>query len=459
MSIINRRRFIAGSAGCAAAACAFGSNAATGETDIVVVGAGAAGIAAARRIAPTKARLVVVEAADRVGGRCLTDNAVFGVPYDIGARWIRGSDLNPITPLAASLGLDIYPAPPGHRVRIGRRYAREGEMEDYLTAVVRATRAVAEAGRGRPDIPAAQALPKDLGEWQRTVEFLLGPFVCGKDLAGVSAADFSRGIDRDVDAFCRQGLGALMAKLAQGLPTQLSSPATRIEWGGRTGISVDTPKGTIAARAAIVTVSTGLLAGEKIKFSPDLPRRQLDAIAKLGLGSYDHIALELTGNPLGLQRDEMLFERSETNRTAAVLANVSGTPLCMVEVGGSFGRQLSASGEKAMVSFAIDWLAGLYGNDLKKAVRRSHATRWNEDPWALGAMSAAAPGGQPARLALAEPLRDHLYFAGEATHETLWGTVGGAWVSGERAADLALKRLGFIAEPTQAREQPRARRR
>ncbi len=94
-----------------------------------------------------------------------------------------------------------------------------------------------------------------------------------------------------------------------------------------------------------------------------------------------------------------------------------------------------------MVAFALDWLASLYGSEVKQAVRRTHATRWNKQPWVLGAFSVASPGGQWARRALAEPLRERLWFAGEAAHETLWGTVGGAWEAGERAAEAALKRI------------------
>lgn len=100
-----------------------------------------------------------------------------------------------------------------------------------------------------------------------------------------------------------------------------------------------------------------------------------------------------------------------------------------------------------MTAFALDWLAGLYGGDVRKAVKRTSATRWNDEPWVLGASSVAAPGGQPARRILMEPVRERLWFAGEAVHETLWGTVGGAWESGERAAEAALRRLGFLSEP------------
>jgi len=448
MTVLSRRRFLAASAASAASA---GSSAiaaqATGDFDVVIIGAGAAGIAAARRLAGTKAKITVVEASGRLGGRGFTDTVTFGVPFDRGAHWIHVPDLNPVTPLAMKSGFDIYPAPPGGRVRIGRRYARIGEMEDYLTATVRANRAIGEAGRGRQDVSCAQALPKDLGDWQPTIEFVLGPFGCAKDLAEVSALDFSRSVERNNDMFCREGLGTLIAKLADTLPVQLSRPASRIDWSERNRIEISTAKGLLGARTVIVTVSTSVLMSDKLKFEPELPRRYLDAIEKLRLGSYDHIALELPGNPLALQRDELVFEKAESARTAAILANISGSTLCTIEVAGKFGADLAASGEPAMVAFALDWLTALYGADIRRAVKRTSATRWNQEPWTLGAFSAAAPGGQWARAALAEPVRDRIFFAGEATHETLWGTVGGAWASGERAADAVLRKLGLAGVP------------
>jgi monoamine oxidase len=112
-----------------------------------------------------------------------------------------------------------------------------------------------------------------------------------------------------------------------------------------------------------------------------------------------------------------------------------------------------------MVAFALEWLTGLYGNDIKKAAVRTHATHWNDEPFVLGAFSAAAPGGQPARRVLMEPLNGRIWFAGEAVHETLWGTVGGAWESGERAAEAALRRIGALAEPEEERPASSRRRR
>src|SRR5437588_14597 len=116
-------------------------------------------------------------------------------------RWSRRSFLAAGAAATAApargTGLEVYPAPPGQRLRIGRRYARESEMEDYLAALVRANSAIFEAVRGRVDVSCAQALPKDLGDWRSTIEFFLGPFGCGKELAEISALDFSRSAERD----------------------------------------------------------------------------------------------------------------------------------------------------------------------------------------------------------------------------------------------------------------------
>lgn len=424
-----------------AAAPALGAVPSSGSVDVVVIGAGAAGIAAARRLAGAGKRFAVVEATDRIGGRCITDTGLFGVPFDRGAHWIHFADANPVAKLAAQAKLDVYPAPLGQTLRIGRRNAREGEMESFLSGLVRSSRAIADAARGKTDVPASRVLPKELGEWRPVIEFVLGPYGCTKDLAEVSAFDFAKLQERDTEAFCRQGYGALLAKLAQGLPVQLAAPVTGIDWS-HNAVAVQTAKGALFAHAAIVTASTSALIGGAMKFKPALPKRQLDALAKLSLGSLDHIALELEGNPLGLRVDDLVFEKASGNRTAALLANVSGSSLCVVDVGGSFGKGLAAQGEAAMVAFATDWLADLYGTDVKKAVKRSHATQWNKEPYVLGAASATAPGGEPGRKLLMEPLSNRIWFAGEAVHETLWGTVNGAWESGERAADAVIKRLG-----------------
>jgi monoamine oxidase len=444
---ITRRDFLAASA--AAIAPVLGARAWAAplprEADIVVIGAGAAGIAAARRIVAANRKVVVLEATGQIGGRCLTDSATFDAPFDRGARWIHNPDTNPMIKLARGAGLDVVPAPLGQKIRIGRRNARAGEVEELLATLVRATRAIDDSSRGKVDVSCASALPKDLGDWAATVEFLLGANATGKDLKEVSATDKIRAQDRSAALACRQGLGTLIAKLGDGVPVSLATPATRIAWSGR-DVTVETQAGKIAARAAIVTASSNVLTSGVLKFAPELPKRVLDAASKVSLGSYDHIVLQLPGNPLGLSRDDVVIEQSKDARTAFMIANMGGSLLCSIDVAGSFGRDLSAQGEAAMVAFAVEWLSKLFGSDVAKAVKKSSATRWNAAPFALGAMSAASPGAQPSRKILMEPVGS-LFLAGEAAHETLWGTVDGAWESGERAAEAALRKIGAIRDP------------
>ncbi|MES1147953.1 MAG: FAD-dependent oxidoreductase, partial [Bradyrhizobium guangdongense] len=315
-----------------------------------------------------------------------------------------------------------------------------------------------EAARGKLDVSAASALPKDLGDWAGTAEFVLGASFAGKDLKEFSAIDKARAQDRNSAIACRQGLGTLITKLGEQAPVALSTPANRIVWSNR-DVSVETPAGKIAARTAIITVSTNVLMAGAIKFAPDIPKRTLDAASKLGLGSYDHIVLQLPGNPFGLARDDIVIEQSNSTRTALLYANIGGSSLCSIDVGGSFGRDLSAQGEQAMAAFAKEWLTKLFGSEATAGIKKIAATRWNASPFIMGAMSASAPGGQLSRKILTEPI-GCMYLAGEATHETLWGTVDGAWESGERAAEAALRRIGALKEepadlPTQSTRRRR----
>ncbi|MCL2714236.1 MAG: FAD-dependent oxidoreductase [Alphaproteobacteria bacterium] len=449
-AMLTRRGFLSAAAGLAALpVSSHGAPLARSrDADIVVVGAGAAGIAAARRIMGANRKVVVVEAGPQIGGRCITDQGTLDVAFDRGARWLHNPD-GTIAQLVPSIGLEVAALPLGQRLRIGRRDARGREIEKYLAAVGRANRAIEEAARGKLDsscatVLAAKDVAKDLGDFLGTVEFSLGAAYAGKDLKELSAIDKARAQDRNIALGCPQGLGTLIARFGEQIPVTLSAPVSRINWSGRE-VAVETPTGRIAARAAIVTVSTNVLTSGDIRFSPELPRRTLDAAAKLGLGSYDHIMLQLSGNPLGLAPNDLLIEQSDSTRTGLLFANIEGTSLCSLDVGGSFGRDLSAQGEQAMADFAREWISRLFGGAAGRAVKSVAATRWNAAPYVKGAMSAATPGGQMSRRILTEPL-GNLFLAGEATHETLWGTVEGAWESGLAAAEAALRRIGALAD-------------
>jgi len=454
MATLSRRSFIAGSAALMAAPALAATNE-LADVPVAIIGAGAAGIAAARRLTAAKVRFVLLEAAAEIGGRCVTDSTGFSTPFDRGAHWIHRPADNALVK-AAPGGLDIYPAPRGQKLRVPPRRARENEMEEFLTALVRANRAIVDAGRG-PDRAAAALLPNDLGPWRDSVEFVLGPYSTGRALGEISALDFARAPERNADAFCREGYGALLAKIAAGLPVQLSTPATRLDWGG--ALQIETPKGTVRARAVIVTVSTAVLRGGGMSFTPELPRSHAEAIANLPLGQSENIALDIPGNPFDLDPDDLVFEKSSGPRTAALLANIGGSTLSVVSVGGNFARELARAGEPAVTGFATDWLAGMFGTSARKFATRAAASRWGDNALIGGAFSAATPGHADARRALMAPLRERVWFAGEAVHETLWGTVNGAWDSGIRAAEAALRVVGGITESKPVSEQRPSRKR
>jgi monoamine oxidase len=432
---------------------AFAQKPAGDDADVIVVGAGAAGIAAARRLQAEKLKVLVFEAQDRIGGRCVTDTKTFGVPFDLGAHWIHNPDSNPL--LAAGPAPDVYSAPRWQSVRIGARAARDAELELFLATQVRAQRAMREQVKSKTDVPATRMLPQDLGVWRPTLEFMFGPYALGKDLNEVSAFELARAAERAGDVFAPQGYGALLARLANGLNIRRSRPVSMMAWGKSTVL--ETEESLWYPRAVIVTCSTNILLGQDIEFIPPLPKRVKDAAAQLALGSLDHIGLDLTGNPLGLQKDDFVVEQASGRQTAAMLANVSGTSLHVVTVGGAFGRDLSAKGEAAMLDFAVQWIGNLFGTDVKRLVKKSFATRWNAQEYVGGAMSVAGPGHSDARKVLLEPL-GRIWLAGEAVHETKWGTVEGAWESGVRAAEAVLTHFGH-KPATEEKRAPKRRRR
>jgi monoamine oxidase len=444
---VTRRAFLAG-LGSTAALPRAARSATKPDFDAIVVGAGAAGIAAARRLARSGKSFAVLEASDRWGGRCFTDTRTFGRPYDQGAYAVHETEAFPVGALTTKAGLEIYRTPSIRQLRTKAvqkadpkyRSAREREVEDFYVNLARCDREIAKASLLDSDVSCAQALPKDIGDWQSTMEFMLGPYIHGSDLADMSAKEYVSCIRPEATVRIRQGIGGLIGRLGYGLPVQFFSPVSRVDFGSQF-VTVEKRGQRITAQAVIITASTGVLASGSITFKPSLPARYGEAISKLKLGSCDRVAIELTDNQAGLPRDEIIFEKSDDRRTASGHANFLGSPLCYVQLGGKTCAELAAEGETALTAFAIDWLAAEFGSKIRRSIKRTHATRWNKQPWALGAFTYASPGALAARKVLAQPLSDRIWFAGEAVHESLFGTVAGAWEMGERAAADAINRM------------------
>jgi monoamine oxidase len=419
------------------------------EADVIIVGAGAAGIAAARKLTGAGRSVIVLEARDRAGGRCVTDTVTFGVPIDLGAHWIHAPADNPVVPLARAAGFDLYDDRERQRLLIKGRNPREGEWEAFASAQARTQRAILEAGEAGREVALSEVLPNDLRDWRPTIEFLKGAWDSGKETSEISCVDFYNAIETR-DQFCRQGYGAILAKLAEGLPIRLATAVTRIDWSGR-GVSVETPAGTLRARAVIVTVSTAVLGSGTMRFHPAIPKRQLDAIQALGCGAYEHLIVHLPDNPMEAKADQPLVVKADTAATAKPLARIGGSDWWYLDIGGRFARELAGAGQTAMKSFAAEFIGNELGPHARRAMGEVHVTSWTTDPFVRGAWSVAGPGATPQRLRLAEPVGQRVLFAGEATDEGLWGTVGGAWASGERAAAIAERWAAPPASPRRRR--------
>ncbi len=424
-----------------AAASAFPALSASGDYDVAIIGAGAAGIAAGRRIAQAGKNYVILEAGNRAGGRIASASLPSGTVYDRGANRFSAPARNPLVAIARAERLKLYEPSPGRRLYVGAREARDGEYDDFTASLRRANRtiaAVAELGR---DIAAARALP-ELGDWRGTVAFVLGPLTAGKDLEEVSTVDLSRAEDRPDDVMFTEGTNALLTIATKPLAIELNTAVQRVDSGGRGRVELGTSRGTLTARTVIVTASTNVLASDRLRFSPSLPAQITAALGRLSLGTYERAIFELSGNPFRFGANERITFKTDNAKTILLHTRVGGSDLVYADLAGRFGRELANAGEAAVAGFIEDEFAERFGGGTRQALGKIELTRWSKEPWVQGGFSAAAPGAASSRRALMEPINDRVFLAGEAAHETLWGTVAGAALSGERAANAALRYLG-----------------
>ena len=422
------------------------------ETDIVIIGAGLAGLGSAAAIREAGKRAVILEAASRVGGRAWTTHpaALGGVWFDMGAVWLHNAEHNPLVPIAQEAGDTLLRSDEIRQERtfIGNRVATEAELTAYADAWPRYEAAADAAIAANGDVSLAEVTASLQDDpWAATIEAWEGPVICAVDAHDFSARDWRRnglnGSNRVPDG----GVGAFVQRrLTPGLDIRLDTPATHIKWNGPAGrVTVETAKGAITAAACIVTVSTGVLAANKITFDPPLPSRTQDAIHALPMGLAMKVALRATGPdrldlPLHCSVDRILPRQ--------------GDPLMPFQcwpfrrdyvqgwIGGSVAWDLARQGEAAAVDFALAYLREIFGSRVDRlfAAAPTLVTRWDADPWVLGAYCYATPGAALARNTLAEPVSGgHLTFAGEACHIGEAGTLAGAWISGQTAARAALE--------------------
>ncbi|MCJ2086099.1 FAD-dependent oxidoreductase [Methylobacterium sp. E-005] len=409
--------------------------------DVAIVGAGAAGLAAARRLTERRPdwSIRALEAEDRAGGRARTIAAPgLGVPLDLGCGWLHGAEHNPWLAIAGTFGfhVDRTPAP----------WDVQHQDLGFPPEDQRAYEAAAEAFDRRQT--AAQADPADrpLGAllepgnpWNGLLD-AVSSYVSGAELGALSTHDSARYAVHGSDWRVSGGYGRLVVAYGAGLPVALGTPVTRIDHGGAGPVRLETPRGTLEARAVVVTVSTNLLADGAIRFDPPLPDK-VAAARDLPLGLANKVFLHLAA-PEALPADGHLIGNPRSARTGAYHLRPFGRPVIEVYIGGTLARELEQAGAEAAAAFALDELAGLLGDEFRRqASPLTTTTTWGRTATVRGSYAYAKPGAAGQRAVLAAPVEGRLFFAGEATSPDAFTTARGAYESGLRAADEVLAAL------------------
>jgi monoamine oxidase len=404
-----------------------------------VIGAGAAGLVAARELRAAGLSVRVLEARGRAGGRAWTDLDTLGVPIDRGCAWLHCAEDNPWTAFARERGFRVVERSPDWQRRIGREPLSAERRARWEGDYARAEAAIEAAARAGRDVPASEVLPADLGF--RTLFDAVMSWSMGVDTGDLSTADFAAYQETDVNWAVPDGLGAVVTSAAQGLDVVLDCPVFAVDWSGPR-VRVASAQGTLDCRAVVVTVPTTLLARGEPRFSPALPIEYGEAFAGLTLGVADKVFIEVDSGALPTAETTHIVASDRTVRTASITVRPAGHELILVFFGGGYARELEGAG--ALEATARDELVSVFGSDLGRRIRRSTATGWLGDRWARGSYSAARPGFARCRATLAEPIAGRVFFAGEACTPTAFGAIHGAWRSG---ADAARRIAAALARP------------
>lgn len=398
--------------------------------DIVVIGGGAAGIAATRHLVEAGRDVLLIEARDRLGGRAHSVT-VAGNALDLGCGWLHSANRNPMVALAEAHGFSVE--------RTGARWTSQwrdlgfppAEHEDFGKAMEAWRDRALAAAEHEPDRPLSDFAAD--AEWRPLLDAISG-FANGAPMDRVSTRDWAayENAATPCNWRVRRGYGALIARLGDGLPAKRSTIVRRIDHGGAR-IRIETDAGAIETRSAIVCLPSAVLARGDI-----LPAKA-EAAAALPLGLADKLFLAVEGAIW--PADAHLIGNPHGDRTMGYQLAPMGMPIVECFIGGDLAEALERAPDAAAVDFATGELCALLGNEWRKRFRPLARSRWRADTLALGSYSHARVGGQGARASLAEPIDDRLFFAGEACSATDFSTCHGAWATGLAAAGQALAAL------------------
>lgn len=436
---------------------------------VVVVGAGMAGLSAARSLQDHGIPTIVVEGANRIGGRLHTvDLQVQGTDpstVDLGAAWIHGPIGNPLASVAADAGVTGYPTtfsdnPAGLLVKSAQGNTLDpGAFSLGNRAFWNAADSAYETGKAlgdlQPDRSFAEAIDEEAIQLPDGLDSAAQDgfrFAHAVGLQGHEASDLNDlsfdGYDYDTRPggdilLADGGYRALVDHVAKGLSSvRLNTLVSAIhERNGRYVVQVsaadrsnDESEQTIDARAVIVTASIGVLQSGTIDFDPPLPEPVTSAIANIGMGANEKVAIAFESWPW--DRDlgyAVLTDTDDTDPYVSWLLR-SDSPIAVSYSGGTRARTMSAQADDEVLDAALKSLRHLFGP--LPEVTDWQRTSWIVDPLIRGSYSFnMSRASNQARALLSAPVRPGLILAGEAMNTSDYGTAHGALIAGRRAAD------------------------
>jgi len=431
------------------------TDASTREADVIIVGAGMAGLAAAQELMAQGKKVVVLEASQHVGGR--TKNATVGdVGFDQGAAWIHATDENPLTPIVKQLGLTMIPndAP---LLAYGGRDAPHVEGEKVtaaLEAVHHALGTVAEKG---VDVSAAHVKLPD-SPYTQIAKNTIGPLTMGVDWHQMSTLDIGSQPAENhgatstgtPDMFVKEGLETVTQSFMHGVPVRLGAPVSNVKWG-KDGVVVEAGGVKFSGKKILMTASTGVLGSNRIGWDPPLPDWKKEAIQKVPMATFDKVALRFDKDIFsdkGVQPGAFVYEVDDDTAMDVVIRPTDKNVVVAL-VGGSYGDTLHQRGVDAAKEAVLAKLERIYGPTVREHVTDVAMTNWRADPWHMGSFTATLPGAAKQREKLRAPVDDTLFFAGEAQSMRWGGMLPGAFLTGKQAAGEIASALSSTATTKQ----------
>lgn len=409
--------------------------------DLAIIGAGAAGIGASRAAAEAGLSHRVIEASHRIGGRAYTEDLAPGVPFDLGCHWLHNSNINPLVLEADRLGfpIDRNFAFSAH-LWLNGRYGTPAERNAYGAYF---DWAEGDAGaRLRPE------KDRDVLSLLDTTSPYFAPYahvfsvIHAADPDQVSTRDATTQVADGGDWPVRDGLGRLMACLGADIPVSLNTVAEEIDWSPRDHVAIRTNRGTVTARAVLITVSIGILQSGLIRFRPDLPATTLSALDGFSAGVANRIALHFDRDVFGDAPNNFTIVDGDAEPLAIYIPPF-GFNYVVGQTGGRYASHLTRAGQKAATAYVVDRVAAVFGESIRRHFVRAIVSAWETDPWVLGAYASVKPGHFGAREKLSQPVENRLFFAGEAIAMPMVATCGGAYWSGTQA----IRRIASALQP------------